>query len=1060
MLRKTCAHNDLPALPGNHSEKNTLCERILFLIFALILFVPLFTVPALAAVAASNSSPKNGMVAPSFPKATTQIVVNIIVNTEKKGDFFAELDDRGNLFITVEDAKALKLQYAENKIVIIRGDEQFVPMNALLDVTCTFDEKKLTLSIIGKTTESGKTAADLFSLQNTARNIYYPRETSAFLNYGLSYAYTSDDGFQSFGLTNKLGLRTGDVFFTSDSLYTRTENSDKFVRLQSSATYERRGDLQWLVFGDQYANSGDLGSTVNIGGIGFSKVYRLDPYFITQPVMDLKGSVIFPTQAEIYLDGVLIGKQFIAPGSFDLKNLYSYTGSHNVEVLLKDPFGNVQKISYLAYFSTQLLRKGLHEYSYNAGFLRDQYGMESNDYGEPAFSVFHRYGVTNSLNIGARAEGSDGVYNGGASIAFLVPKAGSFTMTLAGSSAKDNATGGAVSLQHSYQIGSLSTNLLLRAYSRDYATVATPYSEDMTQYEVNFGLGFLLNPLGSFALSYSERNNFNNNVTRVFSSNYSRVLYKSISMFATGSVTSTTGSDTNYSGFVGLNFELGKDLRGSAQVSSSSGGTNSETLQLQKDIPVGEGLGYRASLNRTETASNTTTVLNPYVQYNARHGIYSLDVSLKDSEGTGSEIYNLSAAGSLVYAGGFYGLSRPVSDSFGMVMVNEVPGATVLNNGQNMGKTDSSGNLIVPTLSSYGRNQITLDTKDIPMDYSISEVNKILSPSLWSGSCIAFDAHQVRALTGNLVMQQEGKTMPLEYVEISMKVGEKILAYPTGKGGEFYVENSLPEEREENLTENMSCRAVAEQRKSGGKVIRPGTYPASVELKEGKCAFMLTFPETKDTITDLGEIHCVIAQSSMSRPAGTPSPALKDAVPASPPVPASSLLSGKFYQEEDTEISGPSVPAPTLSVRETPSAGALLPAPKNAVSTADEKKRENFSIALHVEFDTKKVVIRKKYHDEIKKIADYMKEHPEIKIVINGHTDDVDIYHEPETNEQLSRARAESVRRYLIKFFGIDGSRITTVGHSLRKPIASNATKEGRQKNRRAEIVIDVIRIK
>ena len=82
--------------------------------------------------------------------------------------------------------------------------------------------------IIGKTTESGKTATDLFSLQTTAKNIYYPRETSAFLNYGLNYIYTNTDGFQSFSLTNKLGFRTGDVFFTSDSLYTKTEDSDNF----------------------------------------------------------------------------------------------------------------------------------------------------------------------------------------------------------------------------------------------------------------------------------------------------------------------------------------------------------------------------------------------------------------------------------------------------------------------------------------------------------------------------------------------------------------------------------------------------------------------------------------------------------------------------------------------------------------------------------------------------------------------------------------------------------------------------------------------------------------
>ena len=377
-----------------------------------------------------KAKPETITAVPSSVKDTTQIVVNVIVNTEPKGDFFVELDDEQNLFVRAEDAKTLKLQYAENKIIILRGDEQYVPLSALLDVTYTFDEKKLTVAIIGKTTESGKTATDLFSLQTTAKNIYYPRETSAFLNYGLNYIYTNTDGFQSFSVTNKLGFRTGDVFFTSDSLYTKTEDSDNFVRLQSSATYERRGDLQWLVVGDQYANSGELGSTVNIGGIGFSKVYRIDPYFITQPVMNLKGSVIFPTQAEIYLDGVLIGKQSITPGSFDLKNLYSYTGSHNVEVLLKDPFGNVQKISYLAYFSSQMLRQGLHEYSYNVGLFRDNYGVESNQYGKPAFSMFHRYGVTNSLNIGARAEGSDGIYNGGISTAVAVPRLGQFTFLL------------------------------------------------------------------------------------------------------------------------------------------------------------------------------------------------------------------------------------------------------------------------------------------------------------------------------------------------------------------------------------------------------------------------------------------------------------------------------------------------------------------------------------------------------------------------------------------------------------------------------------------------------
>ena len=857
-------------------------EKTFFFAIAIIFFISFFTNSAFPAdekiidkttVSTTSTSdketPQNGAAVPASPRETTQIVVNIIVNTESKGDFFVELDYRNNLFIRVDDVKKLKLQYPEDKIVILREDEQYVPLSAVRDVSYTFDEKKLTIAIIGKTTESGKTAADLFSLKASTKNIYYPSEASAFLNYGLNYIYASNNGFQSFAVTNKLGLRARDVFFTSDSLYTKTETSDNFVRLQSSATYERRDDLQWLIVGDQYANSGDLGSTVNMGGIGFSKVYKLDPYFITQPVMDLRGSVIFPTQAEIYLDGVLIGKQTIAPGSFDLKNLYSYTGSHNVEVLLKDPFGNVQKISYLAYFSTQMLRQGLHEYSYNVGLMRDNYGVESDNYGNPAFSAFHRYGITNKLNIGARAEGSEGVYNGGFSTAFLVSRLGHFTLSFAGSSASGNNVGGAVSFQHSYQLGSFNSNMLLRGYTRDYATAAgSILAADRNQFEMNLGMGLLVNPLGSFSVNYAETSTFKGVDTRVISANYSRPLYKTINLYTTGSV--THAADTTYSFFVGLNFDLGNSIRGSTQVSGGSNDVNAQTMQLQKDIPVGEGVGYRATFNRSETATSTTTAFNPYLQYNAKYGIYSVDATVQNTAGTTTELYNLSAAGSLVYAGGFFGLSRPVSDSFGIVVLNkEVPGAAVLNNGQEIGKTGSFGTMVVPTLTSYGQNKITLDTKDIPIDYSISDVNKTISPSLWSGSCVYFDARQERALTGTLVTQREGKKEPLEFIEIFIKVGEKNLSYPTGKGGEFYIENSLSTDsnaEDAANQDNQRCKAIAKLRKSGGNTILPGTYKATVDYEGGKCGFSVIFPETKEAITDLGEIQCFAFQAPVSGP--------------------------------------------------------------------------------------------------------------------------------------------------------------------------------------------------
>ncbi len=888
MFRRTCVHNKITAFPKTRSGQPVLRARIFFFAFAIFL-VTLFSavsassadekVAALTpASPASESSvgakPEVDAGAPRFPKATTHIVVNVTINMESKGDFFVELDNEQNLFIKVEDLKVLKLKYAEGRTVLI-ADEKYVPLSAVLDIKYAFDEKNLTVGITGKTAEVQKTTVDLFSLKTAPRNIYYPRETSAFLNYGLTYSYTSTDGFQSLTAANKLGIRSGDIFFTSDSQYTKTESSESFVRLQSTATYERRSDLQWFVLGDQFANSGDLGSTVNMGGIGFSKVYKLDPYFITQPVMDLRGAVTLPTQAEIYMDGVLVGKQAITPGSFELKNLYSYTGSHNIDVVLRDPFGNIQRISYPAYFSTQLLREGLHEYSYNVGFLREQYGVESNDYGKAVFSAFHRYGLTNALNIGARAEGSDGIYNGGISTALLVPRAGAFTLSFAGSSA-NGKKGSAGSFQHSYQLGSFNTNVLLRGFSRDYATVGSSLQSDRTKYEIGLGMGFLADPLGSFSLAYASNEMFSGLNTHVTTASYSRALSKKTSLFAT--VSSTRTVNTTNAVFIGLNINLDWNLHGSIQF-TRSGDTNSETIQLQKDTPVGEGVGYRASLNRVDTGTTTTHSFNPFVQYNARYGIYTLDSSIQNSSGVTSELYNLSVAGSFLYAGGFYGISRPVSDSFSIVMADKVKGATVLNNGQEIGKTDSSGTMVIPTLTSYNRNLITLDTNNIPIEYSISDVNRTLAPSLWSGSCVFFDARQVRALIGTLYVQKGDKNTPLQYVDIMLKVGEKEVSSPTGKSGEFYLENTLPEDAKAGKVDNLSCRAIAELRTSGGNVIKPGTYEATVYYEGGTCAFSITFPETEDAITDIGEVVCRPQKGPASPKATTQEPPVEAATP-------------------------------------------------------------------------------------------------------------------------------------------------------------------------------------
>jgi len=133
------------------------------------------------------------------------------------------------------------------------------------------------------------------------------------------------------------------------------------------------------------------------------------------------------------------------------------------------------------------------------------------------------------------------------------------------------------------------------------------------------------------------------------------------------------------------------------------------------------------------------------------------------------------------------------------------------------------------------------------------------------------------------------------------------------------------------------------------------------------------------------------------------------------------------------------------------------PAPPPPPPPPPPPVHEKVSIALNIEFDFAKSVIKKKYNDNIKKVADFMRQYPDTNVVIEGHTDNVDVFHDPSNNIKLSQARADSVRQYLIDQFGIDASRITAVGYGPNRPVADNDTEEGRQKNRRVEAVIETI---
>ncbi|QMW02212.1 OmpA family protein [Spirosoma foliorum] len=115
-----------------------------------------------------------------------------------------------------------------------------------------------------------------------------------------------------------------------------------------------------------------------------------------------------------------------------------------------------------------------------------------------------------------------------------------------------------------------------------------------------------------------------------------------------------------------------------------------------------------------------------------------------------------------------------------------------------------------------------------------------------------------------------------------------------------------------------------------------------------------------------------------------------------------------------------------------------------------EIKPGNIIPLNNIFFDTGKAELRPESSPELDRLVTNLNEAPKMTIEVRGHTDNTG---SNEINNKLSQDRADAVREYFISK-GIEPDRIASKGLGESKPIATNDTEEGRQKNRRVEFVI------
>ncbi len=112
------------------------------------------------------------------------------------------------------------------------------------------------------------------------------------------------------------------------------------------------------------------------------------------------------------------------------------------------------------------------------------------------------------------------------------------------------------------------------------------------------------------------------------------------------------------------------------------------------------------------------------------------------------------------------------------------------------------------------------------------------------------------------------------------------------------------------------------------------------------------------------------------------------------------------------------------------------------------------NILDRVMFDSGDAVVKTDGENVLRKIAAILAEHPDLKIHVIGHTDNVPIRTRFASNWELSTARALAAVHFLTEKAGVAPSRVGAIGYGEFRPIADNSTPEGRAKNRRIAVTI------
>jgi outer membrane usher protein len=733
-------------------------------------------------------------------------LLSLSVNQVDHGEVLAIIRS-GDILIEAATLAQAGIKDARGQREAIDGRE-FVSLASLSPgITYEFSERALTLALTAGGAHLGSVVVDLRSSRPA---FDYVRATSAFLNYGFNWT-----GVGAATSAVEAGASLGPALALTTVSWDQRRG---FVRGLSNVTFDERDRLRRWTMGDSLVAAGTLGSGLMIGGVHVHRDYGLDPYFVQYPMLGMTGTAVTPSTVEVKVNGRVVSRTTVAPGSFTLANIPMNSGSNDTQVVVRDAFGREQAMAAPFYLTTSALARGLHDFDYAVGFERAGDTTNSWEYGPLVAIGRHRYGFTDQLTAGFMAEASANTVTAGPTVNLRLPF-GEFELA-ASASRSVGASGGAFSVGFARIGRRFTVNGRIRSMTSGYTMLMLDSSEDRPQVEAAAMLGVQVAPRVTLSLQeILARPHVAEPVSRT-SVIAGIGLTRRLNAFVNASSVREPGR-SRVELFAGVSLALAPYTNASVWGQRTPGGSG-VMADIQKSLPLGIGYGYRA-----QAALGGNVLAEGVLSAQGRYGRYEAGAQVID----GQQSPYVNVTGGLVAIGGGVHPTRAVNESFALVRVPEVAGVRTFLNNQEMGRTNGHGDLLVSNLLPYYANRLGISDQDVPFDHEVQRVEQAVGPPYRGGAVVVFRAEQWQAVTGTVVLDRTGQTVLPSYGEVVVSLPDRAISSPVGSDGQFFLEN-----------------------------VPGGRQSAVVVFRDVSCKFTLDVPASSAGVVNLGVVHCAVPE--------------------------------------------------------------------------------------------------------------------------------------------------------------------------------------------------------